>query len=148
MFRNRKFVCRFSGSVETQYVVLFLQCRAASEHTLGVCRPPYSVETPYDKTEDFGDVSHTSFQLPLGTTELSHRGSKEEQFAWWSKHWSSTINQEQRPPIKPVEKIWLGNFQRALVSARKEQLGSFPAYKDFNWPPPEDVERVGQRCVV
>lgn len=30
--RKRKFVCRSSGSVEKQYVVLFLQCRATREH--------------------------------------------------------------------------------------------------------------------
>ncbi len=33
--------------------------------------------------------------IPTGTRELPHRENKAEQFAWWSKHWSTIINDEQ-----------------------------------------------------
>jgi hypothetical protein len=39
-------------------------------------------------------------------------------------------------PIKPVENFWMGNFQKRPVPWRKEQLGAYPSYKDFPWPPP------------
>mmetsp|Transcript_42882 Transcript_42882/g.104851 ORF Transcript_42882/g.104851 Transcript_42882/m.104851 type:complete len:505 (+) Transcript_42882:62-1576(+) len=112
----------------------------------GAKRPPYSIESPYEKGEfDDDEIMRDPFRVNPGTAELGHRDTKEEQFAWWSKHWNAQINKEQKPPIRPVERIWLGNFQRALVPWRKEQLGSFPAYRDFPWPPPEDVDHVKDR---
>ena len=39
--------------------------------------------------------------------------------------------------IKPVDNFWKGNFQKKPVPWRKEQLGAFPSYRDFPWPPPE-----------
>ena len=84
-----------------------------------------------------------------------------DQFAWWSRHWAAltadkrdtekslcTGEQDRldmtvagRParyvpkPIKPVDNFWKGNFQKRPVPWRREQLGAFPTYKDFPWPP-------------
>lgn len=46
----------------------------------------------------------------------------------------------QYVPIHPVEKMWRGNYQKRPIPWRKEQLGSFPSYKDFAWPPPQKKE--------
>lgn len=72
---------------------------------------------------------------------------KSEQFAWWSSHWADLTAQRERTlegaekiitvkPIKPVPNFWKGNFQKKPVPWRKEQLGAYPSYKDFAWPPP------------
>ena len=84
-----------------------------------------------------------------------------DQFAWWSRHWAAltadkrdtekslcTGEQDRldmtvagKParyvpkPIKPVDNFWKGNFQKRPVPWRREQLGAFPTYKDFPWPP-------------
>jgi hypothetical protein len=113
-------------------------------HVKGTRRPPYAVQGVYDDPNgDKDGVVYTRFSAPEGGQVLPHRGTKEQQFAWWSTHWNKKLGiSGKKPPIKPVEKIWLGNFQKREVPLRKEQLGSFPSYVDFPWPPPEDVNGV------
>mmetsp|Transcript_13583 Transcript_13583/g.47189 ORF Transcript_13583/g.47189 Transcript_13583/m.47189 type:complete len:329 (-) Transcript_13583:3863-4849(-) len=71
---------------------------------------------------------------------------EEMQFAWWSKFWSKQLRATDKvKPIKPVKNFWKGNFQNRSVPWRKEQLGAFPSYRDFPWPPPKDEDGVAER---
>lgn len=102
----------------------------------GLRRPPFAVDTPVMEKKVPDTQSQQSHES-VKTGEHSEVGDPEEQFAWWSKYWADKLNPtEMNLPIHPVETMWRGNFQKRKIPWRKEQLGSFPSYNDFAWPPP------------
>lgn len=104
-------------------------------------QPPFGIETLQ---------ADPAIDPPPVICEEPVNPNKAAQFAWWSSHWADLTAQKQRgleaeqasrpKPIKPVRNFWKGNFQKRPVPWRKEQLGAFPSYKDFPWPPPVRAE--------
>lgn len=114
---------------------------AARHVTLSRC--PWAVEhDDWDQGQP-GEGAKVDMTPPAGMTGEE---AEEARFAWWSQHWAGVMSgrEAKRRPIRPVEKIWLGNFQKRLVPWRKEQLGSSPSWSDFPWPPAPDEAGVDE----